>query len=256
MSSWEQSPPPVLYKFLRPERLDVLRDCRICFSHRLGFKDDHELQPEYATFGTDGEIQGFVHSGKENWPGQVPSDEVIRMIASNPHYQATAMRVMKRHMRSPDEFGVLCLTEEPNSERMCGEYADNGRGFVLGFDTAHRGFKELRTPGRIGRVHYSDEPFGSFLATFNDIAATFFRKRMEYQFEREWRSIRALRHLEQISATVFLSRFDPASVRKIIMLPACSVEAELDRILTRDARYSHLRLTRNGPASRGGSSLF
>jgi hypothetical protein len=103
------------------ERLDVLRDCHICFSHRLGFKDDHELQPRHATFGTEEEIESFVHSGKERWSGNVPSAEIIRMSASNPHYQATAVKTMTAHMRSPDEFGVLCLTEEPHSEQMARE---------------------------------------------------------------------------------------------------------------------------------------
>jgi hypothetical protein len=108
-------------------------------------------------------------------------------------------------MRSPDEFGVLCLTEQPDSQRMWTEYADSGRGFVVGFDTSHAEFTQLTKLGRIGLVCYSDEPFGSFLGTFSDIAATFFRKRMKYEFEREWRSIRAIRHLEQRSGTVFLS---------------------------------------------------
>jgi hypothetical protein len=256
MSDWEQAPPALLYKYLRPERLDVLQDCRICFSHRSAFEDDHELQPDYAMFGTGAEIRSFVNSDDKNWPGAVPFDDVIRIIASNQHYQATAIKTARRNMRSPDEFGVLCLTEQPDSQTMWTEYADSGRGFVVGFDTSHAEFTQLTRPGRIGRVCYSDEPFGSFLGTFSDVAATFFRKRMKYEFEREWRSIRALRHLEQRSATVFLSQFDPASVREIIMHKACAVEAELVEICRRDVRYSHVRLTTCGPVCSGGSCLF
>lgn len=242
MSSWQQRPPAVLYKYIRPERLDVLRDCRICFSHRSAFDDDHELMPDYAIFGTEDEIRTFLQSSGKYSPDEIPPDDVVLNIATNPYYQERALAAAKQSMRSPNEFGVLCLTESPDCEQMWREYADNGHGFAVGFDTRHAGFNVLTEPGHIGRVCYSDEPFGSFLGTFSDVAATFFRKRMKYGFEREWRSIRALHHLEQRSATVFLSPFDPASVREVIMQSTCIVERQLVDILRSDTRYSHVVL--------------
>jgi hypothetical protein len=36
------------FKYLPPERFHVLTDCRVRFSQRTAFEDDHELQPDYA----------------------------------------------------------------------------------------------------------------------------------------------------------------------------------------------------------------
>jgi|SRR5712692_4869457 len=122
MLPWEQPLPPFLYKYVRPERLGVLLDCRIRFSQRTAFEDDRELQPEYATFGTEDEIRRFVSSGGM-LPAEIPPDEMVRTIATDARYQARALEVAKRTMRSPDEFGVLCLTELADSEQMWREYA-------------------------------------------------------------------------------------------------------------------------------------
>jgi len=62
MLPWEYAVPPVLYKYRPPERLDVLTDCRVRFSHRSAFEDDHELQPDYAIFGTESEIWRYALS--------------------------------------------------------------------------------------------------------------------------------------------------------------------------------------------------
>lgn len=62
-------------------------------------------------------------------------------------------------MRSPDEYGVLCLTEAADSDNMWRDYANNSRGFVIGFNTGHAGFELLKAPGHFGNVAYSDIPF-------------------------------------------------------------------------------------------------
>jgi hypothetical protein len=112
------------------------------------------------------------------------------------------------------------------------------------FDTTHAGFERLTTPGRLGKVSYSDEPFGSAIGSlFNDDAIeSFFRKRMKYEFEREWRSIRFLHRLERCAGAVFLSDFDPASVREVIIPSACAVEADLRQLVASDERYRHVNI--------------
>src|SRR5262249_12122372 len=108
-------------------------------------------------------------------------------------------------------------TEHPDSNQMWTEYADDEHGFVIGFDTTHASFDLLKTPGKIGKVSYSDVPYGTLLGTMEtEGAATFFRKRMRYAFEQEWRTIRALYRLERHTGDVYLSPFDAQSVREII----------------------------------------
>jgi len=169
---------------------------------------------------------------------------LIQFMVDDPDTQAQLVDTTRRNMHSLDEFGILCLTEQPDADQMWQEYADNGRGFVVGFSTTHAGFELLRVPGRIGRVAYSDVSFSTFLGVIETEATrTFFHKRMRYAFEREWRSIRALYRLERHPGDVYLSRFDPASVREIVIRPTCAVSAELHQIAAIDARYLHLRIT-------------
>jgi hypothetical protein len=220
-----------------PERFHVLSDCRVRFSQRTAFEDDHELQPDYAAFGTASEIQRFVIcKGIKLDP---------RIDAQTPEWQATAMQTaLKVVEKSVNELGVFCLTEAPDCERMWEGYANNGSGFAMAFDTAHAGFEHLKTPGKFGMVSYSDQPFGTILGTLETEGfAALFRKRMKYAFEREWRGIRGLRRLELHQGNVFLSPFDPACVHAIVIRPACTVETELRRLTATDARYRRVRIT-------------
>ena len=73
-------------------------------------------------------------------------------------------------------------------------------------------------------------------------AATLFRKRMKYEFEREWRSIRLLNRLANRGNGVFVSSFNPASVSRIIPGPECSVIAELTELISSDVRYHHVEI--------------
>jgi hypothetical protein len=189
MHPWEQEVPPVPYKYLRPERLDVLARCRIRFSQRTAFEDDHEFQPDYGRFGNEGEIlemllyhQILRPEGEPIAPGMplyhfvelVARDQALQEVARDQALQENVQQIAMSSMKSPDQMGVLCLTEAPDSARMWNEYAANGTGFVIAFQTGHSGFESLRTPGKLGKVDYSDERFGSYLgATFEHGAVLF-----------------------------------------------------------------------------------
>jgi hypothetical protein len=244
MKPWEHRAPLFLYKYLHPHRFHVLTSERVRFSQRTAFDDDHELQPQYVNFGTESEIRQYLALDTGFVPDpRVDLDAFIRLLASSPELQERAQKNAQRAMKSPDEFGVFCLTDAPDNERMWREYADNERGFVICFDTAHPVFSLLTSPGHLGKVDYSDKPFGTFLGTFfTEGAGVFFRKRMKYAFEREWRSIRGLHRLERCPGDIYLSRFDPHCIKKIIIRPSCGIEMKLRHLLAVDARYCHVRL--------------
>jgi hypothetical protein len=147
---------------------------------------------------------------------------------------------------NPEEFGVFCLSENSLSPRMWDQYAGNGKGFVVAFDTRQPTFTFLKSPGLIGEVEYSDTPISSFLGRYG--ASAFFRKRMKYGFEAEWRSVRALRRFKEIinaggGSIVYLAPFNPACIAKILVLNECSVEWELRTLTALDARYRHTVVT-------------
>jgi hypothetical protein len=249
MQPSRQTPPPILYKYFAPQRFHVLNDCRVRFSQRTVFEDDHELQPDYAIFGTASEIWRYAISvGFPLARKGLSASVMVQAMASSSRAQKIAIDALKSNVRSLDQVGVFCLTEASDNDRMWDEYAKDCRGFVLGFDTTHVGFSQLIAQGRLGEVNYSDQPIGSALASLWDgnAVGALFRKRLKYAFEREWRIIRMLHRLERGADDVFLSPFDPSSVREIIIRPECDVGSDLHQLAAKDDRYKHLRITIQG----------
>jgi hypothetical protein len=248
MKPWEYAVAPMLYKYLRPERTHILENCRVRFSQRAVFEDERELQPGYASFGTEDEILRFVISKGIQLDPRLPPNVLAKLIAENPRHQERAKQVAEQNIRSIDHLGIFCLTEAPDNERMWREYADNSRGFVLAFDTAHPSFAQLRTPGTFGKVEYNDEPFGTVLGALErEGASGLFRKRNKYAFEAEWRSIRLLKALEKFPEEVYLSQFDPAGLREIIIRSECPAEGAIREIIAKDVRYQHVGVTVQKP---------
>lgn len=167
----------------------------------------------------------------------------IRRLMGSAAEQRRVVDIAQGHMKTPDLFVTLCLTEKPDEIRMWEDYADRSRGFVLEFDTEHPGFRLLANPGRIGKVSYADEPLHTFLGQYGPNA--FFRKRTRYAFEREWRSIRATSKFSDVLRVegrdpIYLSPFDPNSVRRILVRNVSTVEMKLRIFVSLDGRYRHV----------------
>jgi hypothetical protein len=91
-------------------------------------------------------------------------------------------------------FGILSLTETPDSLLMWAHYADNHKGVVLGFDEAHpffHGPEIVAGLPRLGKVEYNQKrPVLS--PTTKDHPKVFLRKSTEWACERESRLFRPL----------------------------------------------------------------
>jgi hypothetical protein len=244
--AFEQPVPRILYKYYRPERVHVLRECSVRFTQRTAFDDERELRPEVKDFGTEEEIRVYMrfdprYRALPTWW----KEAILRKILTEEGWQARVARIAQSNVKASNEFGVLCLCEEPDLDETWEAYAAR-TGFVISFDTTHPAFETLRNPGKLGKVTYSDEPIGTFLGSYGPEA--FFRKRTKYAFECEWRSIRALHRLEHRGEhdghPVFVARFDPDCVSEVLVRPECSVEQELRELLAGDGRYRHVALRR------------
>jgi len=167
MKPWEHPVPPVLYKYLPPARLHVLSDCRVRFSQRTVFEDNHELQPDYAIFGTTSEIWRYAISiGFPLSRGGLPPSVMVAAIAGNPKMQKIGIDSMQKNIRVRDELGIFCLTEATDSDQMWTEYADMGRGFIIGFDTLHVGFDQLKGQGILARSSTAMSRLGALSVPF------------------------------------------------------------------------------------------
>jgi hypothetical protein len=114
----EPEPPVTLYKYLAPERIEILAEMQLRFSPPSEFND---------TFDSD-----YLVPKSQGAAGIVARSRLKRSI------------------------GVLCLTEEPDNHLMWVNYAKNHTGLVMGFD-AHAPFfgEDGRTSGK---VNYQSRP--------------------------------------------------------------------------------------------------
>jgi hypothetical protein len=240
---WQRVLPPVLYKYYPPERFHVLTDCMVRFSQREVFDDQQDLRPEVANFGTADEMRAFMDIDPVLAPRpRALKEAVIAHILNTPGREQKLIRQTQEWLTAPEEFAVFCLCENSLSRRMWSQYAGSGEGFVVAFDTRHPTFAFLKSPGLVGEVEYSDAPISSFLGKYG--ASAFFRKRMRYAFEAEWRSVRALSRFKdtvnsESGPTVYLARFNPACIARILILDECLLEWELRTLTVVDARYKH-----------------
>jgi hypothetical protein len=114
----ESPVPTVLYKYLPPERIDILENMELRFSRPSEFNDtfdSHYLVPK---------SQGL---------------------------KGTTAR-----MRLKSRLGILCLAEQPYDQLMWVHYARNHTGFVLGFDRKASFFHEEHRVLR--KVVYQEGP--------------------------------------------------------------------------------------------------
>jgi hypothetical protein len=244
---WQKPLPPVLYKYYPPERFHVLTDCMVRFSQREVFDDQRDLRPEVANFGTAEEMRAFMNSDPvlARHPPAL-KEAVIAHVLNTPGREQELIRQAQGWLTAPEEFAVFCLCENSRSRQMWNQYASNGKGFVVAFDTRHPAFVSLRSPGLIGGVDYGDEPISSFLSKYG--ASAFFRKRTRYGFEAEWRSVRALTRFKDIidpgsGPAIYLARFNPACIARILILKECSLELNLRTLAAVDARYRNVTVT-------------
>jgi hypothetical protein len=100
----ESPVPEVLYKYLPPERIDILENMELRFSRPSEFND---------TFDTH------------------------YLVPKSQGSKGKAARVLLK-----SRLGILCLTEQPHDQLMWVHYARNHTGFVLGFNAHATFFQE------------------------------------------------------------------------------------------------------------------
>ncbi len=206
-----------LYKYVTPERLDVLRTLRIRFTQPEAQNDLFELRPPVGRFRSP-EVarQALSEPLREEWDrqfaekivnqfGQQWANEVERRrpgyLASLRETALAEADVASDRSRREDirqrlnALGILSLTENPTDLLMWAHYGANHIGFVFEFDDRHPWFREQRPMGddcgNLRRISYSDQPSSPNLA---ELKATevFYTKAKKWEYEGEWRIIRPL----------------------------------------------------------------
>ena len=261
-----------LYKYLHPDRTDVLRNQCIRFSSPAVLNDPFELKPHLAALATPeyaaAELRRAMPRVLAEELAKVPAElralipgHVMETLLESqlPRFQtqleglsAQMMPLLQETMaRKLEELlGILCLTEDADNLLMWAHYADSHRGFVLHFDEASPFFDrrvsdedELR---HLRKVTYSKKRPSLTLSDVKDGSA-FLTKGSAWRYEMEWRMIVPLADASKTvgsgAEAVHLFKFPAAAVRSIVfgcrMLEAKKLE--IQTLLSELPQYAHVR---------------
>jgi hypothetical protein len=267
-----------LYKYLVPERIDVLCNAKIRFSQHMALNDPFEMKPYFEGLTSESVLTEFFNASWQAYGADALKvmDTLIPDILKDEHYKASMEQskhenpaielLLNTHKeRMPelrnviftsfnDEIGVLCLTEERDNLIMWAHYANNYKGFVIEFDEKHEFFQQKDTSmlehGCIRQVRYSEDRPNH--ASFTDLTRDelFFLKSKGWTYEREWRMLKPLPiedsdkvRQDADGQPVYLFSFPPECVTSIIFgsrMPDV-VRKNFLELLTTDHRYSDLK---------------
>lgn len=216
----------VLYKYVVPERIDILLKRKIRFTQPCFFNDPFEFNPGVSA-------------------GDMPRFE-----------EGIARERYAAYQKESCAFGVLSLTENWHSIPMWAHYSASHTGFAIGFDVESPFFKNAIEENALSRVTYRAErvdvtrglPCQSHVSP-NEIYRT---KSTDWAYEKEWRWIESRSPFEYAEVAVsacgellFLRPIPPKCIREIIMgFRASWVLEGSIRTLTSSPDYEHLDLYR------------
>ncbi len=246
-----------LFKYIRPERIDVIENLEIRFTQPDALNDPFELRPHFESIIAEADVLANLPESpvdlrpmiaqayemlSEDLQAMLPLDVATQAVeafmATDGAKDATAqgLQIFLKSMRDAaapireaiyrafnDNVGILSLSEVPDNELMWAHYADSHTGFVLAFDEQHGFFNRRRSENDefyfVRRVVYSDLPAVSMTSLDGD--ALLVTKGTKWAYEQEWRILvplkDATRSLPIAGDTVHLFTFPAEALKGIII---------------------------------------
>jgi hypothetical protein len=215
--------PKVLYKYVVPDRIDILLNKRIRFTQAYLLNDPFEFR-----------------LGSED---------------GHPPFQAGLDRKRTDEFQEKARFyGVLSLAKRNDSIPMWTHYAASHTGFVIGFDTGSTIFNGTIADGKLHHVDYRTERISATEGLpgqpYVGPNAILWAKSNGWSYEEEWRWIESRsphEYAEVVSAPsgelLFLRSVPPACIQMVIL--GCRVNpllADSIRVLKSSPDYKHIDL--------------
>lgn len=213
-----------LFKYLPPERVDVLLNSTIRITQPSALNDKHEALPNLTALVSDEMVDQVLQSyylenldnDALNGIRQAPvykkySDEILREILakSTPFLKdfltelvhelnrGLLREILPNHSTLLRDFidphlGVLSLTDNPSSMPMWAHYAKEHEGFVLGFNGTHPMFHPRENWAQhvgypIPVEYFNEKPCLTILDVIS--VKALFSKHVGWSEEREWRIV-------------------------------------------------------------------
>uniref|UniRef100_UPI0009E81C41 DUF2971 domain-containing protein n=1 Tax=Pseudomonas sp. GTC 16482 TaxID=1661693 RepID=UPI0009E81C41 len=249
-----------LFKYLRPERVDVLEARVLAYSKPSRFNDPFDCLPSFIDsneLNPVGARKYFVQARPQDL--HLPHlkeaflDHVRRSIAADPSFTLSSISLIDpdpnghyiEHARGyraaleshlQDSVVALSLSEEVNSLLMWAHYAADHTGFVVGFDAGHTFFNTVAVnsygPGSLNKIVYSEcRPSG--IAGAMSVESAYLTKGIEWGYEKEWRILQKANNASSVIETpigdVHLFEF-PSDAVTAVVIGARATESTRSRI--------------------------
>ena len=213
----------ILYKYLAPERIDVLKDCLIAFTPPRLFNDPFEAKPVFPS-----DSPGAVALFEETRPkraGLTKEEESALQARIDAIQNAHGLSRLVWE-QAANSVGVLSLSEKKDCPLMWAHYTAQHTGFAIGFDTAHPAWVASGLlngpPGEPTKVTYTADrpnPAAMYDVTPEHI---WYTKSDHWKYEREWRVTRLIRKAAKTVENaagdeIPLHEFPPEAVREVIL---------------------------------------
>lgn len=239
--------PPVLYKYLPRDRVDVLVTGRIRFSPPRDLDDLFESRPRVRVNHTSAEKR-------------------VRTLYSDDNLAARKVEEFDRYVREHgtevlwnnvnETYGILSLSADPVNAVMWGLYAGAYRGYLLGFDTTHEWMvsnsQDMDVTRHVRRVNYTlDRPIveiGELGDADRDAFATgaILTKGADWAFQQEWRMLRASSDAlaaAECSGVSHLFPFPEDAIVEVVLGPSMSkADQAVLRSSVEDGSYSRAKM--------------
>ncbi|SMC89246.1 DUF2971 domain-containing protein [Sporomusa malonica] len=268
----------MLYKYLAPERIDVLQKCLLRYTQPGAFNDPFEVTPYVSKLAEKREAQSMLEKA---------APEAIRQVyqESPPEFRAiisyeTFCELAKQKIAGSSDLifgmieiftpiirqlfagkfnemlGILSLSEKPDNLLMWAHYSGCHEGYVIGFDSEHPYFHDKQDPkddlGHLRKVEYREtravtpviDPAG---------VEVFLVKSSQWAYEQEWRIVRPLQDAQGIIEaepfSIHLFQFPGAAVREVIL--GCRMHEEKKRdtisLISSEPHFQHVRILQADP---------
>lgn len=250
-----ENTPNILYKYVTPERTDILKNLKIRFTQPSALNDPFEFNLAFKELLTSKDMlrqlniigpKTLFHQSLLKLPTHqrvliysLPKEQLMAMeekaiekffsletIESiyNEYVKPNTQRIKSEIYSGLDKnIGVLSLTANCETPPMWASYADNSKGFVIGFDTKSDFFNRRRSDKdefyHLRKVLYEDSQQAN---SINEMTQNFLiQKNKSWEYENEWRILLPLNTANTEITTdddskIFLFDIPASSISEII----------------------------------------
>jgi len=263
-----------LFKYLHPDRVDVLRDKLLCFSAPANLNDPFELRPLLKLYDSNESLlaaaeQQFGMSIQDQLdlvpPGLRPymTPDMLEMIQGMARQMLPAIIEagtpgLQQHINDSlaKALGILCLTEQQDDLLMWAHYANAHEGFAIELDPSSDFFDCRCSPKdefrHLRQVRYTDVRPQLVMNQVTDMSA-YLTKSSHWAYEKEWRMMFALADATEVKVfgdKQFHLFAHPASAIRSVTL-GCRMSsikrAEIMEVLAGDRELSAVAIYETSP---------